>query len=376
MATDTRTALLGIEKTDPLNTIAEDMARIALAMDKIDVFLKTNIDNIAGKAAEDHDHEIEDVTGLQDALNQLAQDISNVAGDLADLGDTDTSDATQGMLLQYLNSKWTSVVAKASFFGIDPINDLAANNVQEAIAELVAAVTALAAAASAPPNISVVETSNPAFQFAAETKYAFVEVIGGGGGGGASNSSSETVAGAGSGGGGGGYAAKFIDVSGLDPKEAVIMIGGGGAGGVSGSSSPSDGGSSSYSDGTNTITGGGANGGINAVHAAGPYCEEGGSGGAGSGGDINLEGGDGGPAYSSGDNVDGFHIAMAGFGGMTQYAGSHKSPATRSSSATQASARNGKSFGGGGTGSASVHDGLSRDGGDGSDGVVIIWEYQ
>lgn len=136
MATDARTADLGIEKPHVDNKIAEDLARIALGLEKIDAYLKTNIDSIAGKADAEHDHEIGDVEGLEPALGQLAQDISNVSGTLEGLEDTEVADVTQGMLLQYLNSKWQAVVARASFFGIDPIAGVNANNVQEAIAEL------------------------------------------------------------------------------------------------------------------------------------------------------------------------------------------------------------------------------------------------
>lgn len=141
MPTDAVTAQLGIPKPDPANDVDYDFTRIILAMEMIDGFIHALQTALAGVAPSDHTHVIDDVDGLQAALNSLADSIANVSGTLAGLEDTDVSDATQGMLLQYLNEKWVSVAAKAAFFAIDPINGLSANNVQAALAELVQEVT-------------------------------------------------------------------------------------------------------------------------------------------------------------------------------------------------------------------------------------------
>ncbi len=95
-----------------------------------------------------------------------------------------------------------------------------------------------------------------------------VFVTGAGGGG-------KSVTGNFGGGGGGGTAIKLLDVSSI--SSATITIGSGG-------SATNDGGDSTWSDGTNTITG---NGGRGATSSTG----NGGSGGSASGGDINHEGG-------------------------------------------------------------------------------------
>ncbi|QFT70686.1 hypothetical protein FIU93_28135 [Labrenzia sp. THAF35] len=141
MPTDAITAQLGIPKPDPANNVDYDFTRIILAMEMIDGFIHALQTALAGVAPSNHTHVIDDVDGLQAALNALANSIANVSGTLAGLEDTDVSDATQGMLLQYLNEKWVSVAAKAAFFAIDPINGLSANNVQAALAELVQEVT-------------------------------------------------------------------------------------------------------------------------------------------------------------------------------------------------------------------------------------------
>ncbi len=141
MPTDAITAQLGIPKPDPANNVDYDFARLILAMEMIDGFIHALQTALAGVAPSDHNHDIDDVDGLQAALNTLADSIANVSGTLAGLEDTDVSDATQGMLLQYLNDQWVSVAAKASFFAIDPINGISANNVQAALAQLVQEVT-------------------------------------------------------------------------------------------------------------------------------------------------------------------------------------------------------------------------------------------
>ncbi|EAV44953.1 putative tail fiber-related protein [Stappia aggregata IAM 12614] len=141
MPTDAITAHLGIPKPDPANDVDYDFTRLILSMEMIDGFIHSLQTALAGVAASDHGHVVADVEGLQAALDTLAGEISNMPGTLEGLSDTDVSDATQGMVLQYLNSKWTSVVAKASYFGIDAINGLDANNVQAALEKLTTKVT-------------------------------------------------------------------------------------------------------------------------------------------------------------------------------------------------------------------------------------------
>ena len=122
-----------------------------------------------------------------------------------------------------------------------------------------------------------------------------VEVQGAGSSGSDGNSSNERNCA----GGAGGYAKKLIDVSSI--STATITIGSGGAGVTS---YPSNGGGDSiWSDGTNTLTGGGAG-------AAGTGNYYGGPGGTASGGDLNITGQHG-ANYSDGRGAD----SMFGFGG-------------------------------------------------------------
>jgi len=162
-------------------------------------------------------------------------------------------------------------------------------------------------------------------------KRVIVEVQGGGGAGGDGSGYPQ--------GAGGGYARKLIDVTGI--SSATITVGSGGAGGSTGAG-PS-GGSSSWSDGTNTVTGNGGQGGEAAM---GTYR----NGGTGSGGDINIQGGDSGPYLGGG--------SFLGHGGVR-----------RTVAASTYNSQNARGYGGGGGGS-----GGGSEGGAGGDGIVIVTE--
>jgi hypothetical protein len=176
-----------------------------------------------------------------------------------------------------------------------------------------------------------------------------VEVQGaGGGGGGVKNGGSSQ------GGGGGGYAKKFIDVSSI--STATITIGSGGTAGY-GSAHGGVGGDSIWSDGTNTVTGGGGIGGSNPPNGT---TLIGGvdNGGTHSGGDWGITGGRG----------NGHTGQYKQFGGGTFFAphnfnlgvANHQTP--------------GNSFGQGGCGTyrASTTGSSSA----GFQGVVIVTEYK
>jgi len=140
--------------------------------------------------------------------------------------------------------------------------------------------------------------------------------------------------------GGGGCAVKALDVSGI--ASATITVGAGGAGN---SGSGNNGGNSSWSDGTNTITGGGGQVGSGTTN-----------GGGGSGADYVIPGHAG---YS--DNQSN---VLGGTGGNSVfgYGGGGDS----------GDAQDAQGYGGGG---GAPGDTASR-GGDGTAGIVIIWEYQ
>ena len=174
-----------------------------------------------------------------------------------------------------------------------------------------------------------------------------MEVQGAGGGGGYISHGANN----GGAGGGGGYAKKLLDVSSI--SSATITVGSGGSLGNSGSRTGGSGGASSWSDGTNTITGnggsGGAGSGNNSQHS-------GGSGGSASGGDINISGQNAGMSHV---NLDSGGDSVLGTGRAINYW----------SSSSDVKVATG--YGGGGLGG---DQGATQSGG--SSGIVIVWEYK
>jgi hypothetical protein len=148
------------------------------------------------------------------------------------------------------------------------------------------------------------------------------------------------------GGSAGGYAKKFIDVSSI--SSSTITVGSGGSG-QTGLGAGNNGGLSSWSDGTNTITGNGGLGGI--------YTPEANVAGASaSGGDINITGQNGGTqggGYMHGGD------SFLGLGGVFNLGSSANMDAS--------------GYGSGGSPSVSTQ-GQSISG-LGADGIVIVWEY-
>ena len=185
-------------------------------------------------------------------------------------------------------------------------------------------------------------TSNGTWTKPAGCRRIVVELVGGGGGGGGSRCT--TVLGA-SGGGGGGYSRKIIDVEAIASETVTI-----GAGGIGGSYDGSyvytpatAGGTTSF--GAHLSATGGAIG-SNA-------STNGGAGGVGSSGDINLTGISGGMSRSlivSTSDIGSF----AGYGGETKL----------------------NAYGRGGSGGQSAYTCPSRvAGSNGSSGIVIVTEY-
>jgi len=122
-----------------------------------------------------------------------------------------------------------------------------------------------------------------------------IEVQGGGGSGGKRNSNGAAMGG----GGGGGYAKKFLDVSSI--ASATIVVGIGGASQTTNDTNGNDGGDSSWTDGTNTVTGNGGTGGEGTT----AYGRK--AGGTGVGGDFNIQGGSGTAGGGSNRGGDSFY---------------------------------------------------------------------
>jgi hypothetical protein len=179
-----------------------------------------------------------------------------------------------------------------------------------------------------------------------------VEVQGGGSSGSTSNSSEDNAGGA-----GGGYARKLIDVSSI--SSATITVGTGGAGVVGNAiRNGNAGGNSSWSDGTNTVTG---NGGVAPDNTHDQHT----AGGTATGGDLNISGGTGGSrnlhnaagsGYFGGDS-------FFGSGGRGAYYGAGPS------------ADDGIGYGSGGGGWFWSSAGSTLSGA-GADGIVIVTEYK
>ena len=145
-------------------------------------------------------------------------------------------------------------------------------------------------------------------------------------------------------GGAGGYAKKLIDVSSI--STATITIGSGGAGVTSYPSNA--GGDSIWSDGTNTLTGGGAG-------AAGTADYYGGTGGTASGGDLNITGQHG-ADHEGGQGAD----SMFGFGGT------HGSSSGSSQDTNDAT--------GYGSGTCGLYVGGTTK--NAKDGLIVVTEYK
>ena len=198
----------------------------------------------------------------------------------------------------------------------------------------------------------------------------YVECVGGGGGGGGV-ATAATNSGAGGGGGGGGYSALWI------PSLAVsypVTIGAGGPGGTAGANPGTAGGDTSLGSAAIVVAKGGG-GGIADTIAAGPRM--GGTGGAGGvssvgTGDMRLSGGQGTPGLCLAAAQ-----AMGGAGGMAGGMASGGASARGSAGASSAGAGLAATgAGGGGGGGVVLSGGASVAGGNGSAGIIRIWEYR
>jgi hypothetical protein len=180
-------------------------------------------------------------------------------------------------------------------------------------------------------------TSSGTWNKPAGVTKVIVEVQGAGGGGGSGDNYGGQI------GGGGGYAKKMIDVSSI--ASSTITVGSGGAGGIP-IVNGSNGGDSIWSDGTNTVTGGGGIGGKfgNGGGVVNITVK-----GSASGGDINIEGGETGHS-------------MFGFAGQRWNVN-----ATATDNAT--------GYGSGGCAPANIVNGDNYTGAPGRSGIVIVWEY-
>lgn len=178
-----------------------------------------------------------------------------------------------------------------------------------------------------------------------------VEVIGGGGGGGGVAAATSK---SGTGGGGAGTAIKILDVSAI--ASATITVGAGGAGATAGANAGVTGNTSSWADGTNTISGIGGTGGSASLGVAG------GAGGTATGGDMNFTG------QGGGWSVDGLNVLST--------AGGNSSRGFGGPGVVDANGQAAAVYGGGGSGGNNAGSSTTKSGGAGSNGIVIVYEYE
>lgn len=183
--------------------------------------------------------------------------------------------------------------------------------------------------------------------------FALVRVQAGGGGGGGGDNGDETQGGSGA---SGGYVEGFVDVAADSIETATIVVGSEGAGGVTNLVGVSGEGSA-YSDGTNTFSAGGGEGGAREDSA------DIAAGGTAAGGFINASGKSG---------LTGQYTWTVGY--MNHGANSLLGQGGIASNQT-ASTRHASGYGAGGAGGNGNGSVADETGGDGSPGIIIVTEY-
>jgi hypothetical protein len=186
-----------------------------------------------------------------------------------------------------------------------------------------------------------------------------VECVGGGGGGGGA-AGAVLSAGAGGSGGAGSYARKYV----ASPAVSYsVSVGTGGSGGAAGDNGGSAGGNTIF--GSTVITCNAGSGGSGSGAAGlGASIVAGGAGGATStGGDLNI----GGQAGGNGDRLSGT-VSASQPGGNSYFGGG--APGILNAAGVAAA-----NFGAGGSG-ASTQGATNRAGGNGSQGVIVVSEFQ
>lgn len=185
-----------------------------------------------------------------------------------------------------------------------------------------------------------------------------VEVIGGGGGGGGSAGAGSSFGAAG-GGAGGGYARLFVASA---ASSYTYTVGAGGAGGTAGANNGTTGGTTTFSASSLQATGGAGGSGASAVAIGAVQFQMGGAGGVGTNGNINSSGAPGTIGMTVLGNL------ASGAGGSSIYGGAGTSIAN-----TTGAGNNAGNYGSGGSGAATTT--VSLAGGNGSAGLIIVWEF-
>lgn len=185
-----------------------------------------------------------------------------------------------------------------------------------------------------------------------------VEVLGGGGGGGGVASGGASTVGVSSGGAPGGYSRLWIPAA---ASSYTYTVGALGAGGTAGANNGSGGGTTTFGPSLQA-TGGGGGLGSTGTASTGSYGLPGGAGGVGSNGDFNAGGNAGGACMMVLGAVSG------GAGSGSIYGGGGNALST------VGTGNNAQNYGSGGGGAVTGAT-TNRAGGNGTAGLIVVWEY-
>jgi hypothetical protein len=205
-------------------------------------------------------------------------------------------------------------------------------------------------------------TSSGTYTPTAGTTKVLVYVVGGGGAGGGVDGQGGGTAGAGGGGGGGGCAISFVTSLGATE---TVTVGAGGVG-TNGATTGGSGGASSFGSHA-AANGAGGGQGKTANSPSNVSYTSGGAGASGTIGDIQFTGTCGGHGAAGGSSTS---ESMSGTGGSSFFGGGE-----RGRSGDQ-KGLDGRNYGGGGSGAVVTSINTNYAGGDGADGIVVIYEYQ
>lgn len=200
------------------------------------------------------------------------------------------------------------------------------------------------------------------------TKAVVIELVGGGGGGGGTVQPGGSNVGFPGGGSGGGWLRKRLTAN---FSGASYSVGAKGTGGSAGNNAGNNGGDTTFQEtgGGTTYTASGGTGGTGAAGTASPALGGGIAGGGCTNGDVQEPGG---ASHVRGSITSG-NLTFSGRGGDSRY-GHGARPATATTNSSTAGV-NADGKGAGGSGAAACGSGAAQAGGDGSDGMIIIYEY-
>jgi hypothetical protein len=196
-----------------------------------------------------------------------------------------------------------------------------------------------------------------------------IELQGAGGGGGGIASPGASNFASGRGGGGGAYLRKRLTTA---FSGASYSVGAKGTGGTAGNNAGNTGGDTTFTatgGGGTVYTAGGGVGGNGGTGVVPPFAGAVVAGGTATNGDINVSGG-------ASFNSIGLSAtsALGGRGGMSHFSAG-AAPINTNTTNTSGAGNAATGYGGGGSAGLGVGTGAAVAGGDGSDGLLIIWEY-